>query len=219
MAIRAVVGNSISETFDEARIEWELEAVLADDSEGFSNICELCGNPSLKNDFIIYNPTTGKRLTVGSRCIIRFGIIKGNVDVESGHLLINNFITMQQQYFQVRSLVKGMMVLNPDAKEYQLFYLGLKKILESKGLKEPTVDELGEICYGDKWKEYKDDRYKCERLKLLWYKPLLINTVKTKVAKDKKYKEGTTFGHKSRTSVYIPGAARSEAFKTDKISD
>jgi hypothetical protein len=221
MAIRAIVDNSVGDEYDNARFEWELEAVLADDSEGFNNVCDLCGNPSLKNDFVIYNPSTSKRLNVGSSCIVRFGVVKGNVDVESGQLLINNFLESQNLSFQVRSLVKGMMVRQPDAKDFQMFYKSLKKILDSKNLTKPTIEELGDICYGERWGEFQEDEFIRERLRLIWYRPMIINdmTVKTKVKKDREIKEGSTFGHKSRTSVYMPAAGRSNLYKTDNISD
>jgi len=211
MTINAVVGKSQSSVYDEAKVEWELKAVLSEDSEGFSNICELCGNPHLKTNFIIYNPLTDENLNVGSRCIVRFGLLKGNIDVETGSLIINGFMDLQHYTFQVKSLTRSVMSFTTDAKDYQMFYQGLKKVLELKNIKTPTIDDLGIICYGeDYWENYKDDNYVKSRLHMLWYKPSLINTVKAKVKKDKVYKEGSTFGHKSRTTVYMPGAARSK---------
>jgi hypothetical protein len=213
--------NSLSKEYDKARFEWNLNDYKNETSEGFSNICQLCGNPHLKHNFIIHNPNTDKQLSVGSTCIIRFGVVKGNIDVESGTQIVENFMKEREHYFNVRSLVKGMMVRQPDAKDFQMFYKSLKKILDSKNLKEPTIDELGEICYGERWVEFKEEELIRERLKLIWYRPMIINdmTVKTKVKKDREIKEGSTFGHKSRTSVYMPAAGRSNLYKTDNISD
>ena len=211
MTINAVVGKSLSNIYDEAKVEWELKAILSEDSEGFSNICELCGNPHLKTNFIIYNPLTDKTLNVGSRCIIRFGLLKGNVDVETGSLIINGFMDLQHYTLQVRALTKSVMVLTPEAKDYRMFYEGLRKVLDLRNIKNPTIEELGSICFTEsKWAQYIEDKTVRSRLHMLWYKPLLINTVKTKIKKDKAYKEGSTFGHKSRTTVYMPGAARSK---------
>ncbi len=220
MTTNMIIRNSMSKIYDEAKAEWELKAIVSEESEGFSNVCQLCGNPHLKINFIISNPLTGHDLIVGSRCIVRFGIIKGNVDAESGSLIINNFIKEQESIFHVRTLVKGMMVLRPDAKDYKLFYEALKHSLDHRNIKDPTIETLGEICYGEKWKSKCNDIYIRERLKLLWYRPLLIETVKTKASKLPVYKEGTTWGHKSRKSqVYNNMAGRSESFKTDIIGD
>ncbi|MGV2887237.1 hypothetical protein [Paenibacillus taichungensis] len=209
MTIKAVVGKSLSNIYDEAKVEWELKSVLSEDSVGFSNICELCGNPHLKTNFKIYNPLTDQTLNVGSRCIIRFGLLKGNIDVETGSLIINGFMDLQHFTLQVRALTKSVMILSPEAKDYQMFYEGLKKVLDLRNIKEPTIDDLGRICFTDsKWAQYSEDKIVRSRLHMLWYRPLLINTVKTKVKKDKQYKEGSTFGHKQRTTVYMPGAAR-----------
>lgn len=217
MTIAAITGNSLSKDYDEARFEWELKSIIAEGDEGFSNICELCGNPHLKVNFIIHNPLTGNDLSVGSTCIVRFGIVKGNIDIESGNAIVNNFIKDQESVFLVRSLIKGMMVLRPDAKDFQLFYESLKRTLENRNVSNPTIDQLGEICYGDHWNEKNEDVFVRERLDMLWYRPLRIDTVKsTKTVKNPVFKEGSTW-HKKRTSVYMPGAARSDSFKPDKF--
>ncbi|MNH66504.1 hypothetical protein D3C73_185350 [compost metagenome] len=217
MTISVVVGNSFAENYDEARFEWEPKTIIAEGDEGFSNVCELCGNPHLKVNFIIHNPMTGIDLSVGSTCIVRFGIIKGNIDIESGNAIVNNFIKDQESVFLIRSLIKGMMVLRPDAKDFQLFYESLKRTLENRSITNPTIDQLGEVCYGDHWKSKKEDLFIRERLNMMWYRPLRIDTIKTnKVIKDPKFKEGSTW-HKKRTSVYMPGAARSDSFKPDRF--
>ncbi|WP_405169469.1 hypothetical protein [Paenibacillus sp. FSL H3-0286] len=217
--INAISQNSLSSEYDKARFEWNLNDYKNEASEGFSNICQLCGNPHLKHNFIIHNPNTDRYLSVGSTCIIRFGVVKGNIDVESGTQIVENFMNEREYYFHVRSLVKGMMVLSPDAKEFKMFFENLKKILELRNINNPTIDQLGDICYADRWEKLKNDKMICARLHMLWYKPMQINTIKTKAKKVPVYKEGTTFGHKSRTTVYIPAAGRSTSYKTDNISD
>lgn len=219
LTIKVIVESSLSDDFDVARFEFELKDYKGESDPGFSNVCQLCGNPHLKTNFIIFNPNTGIYLSVGSTCIIRFGVVKGNVDVESGEQIVNNFVREREYYFHVRSLVKGMMVLTPDAKEFQIFYESLKKILELKSIKTPTVEQLGDICYGERWGKLKEDKFICARLHMLWYKPAQISTVKSKIKQDKRIKEGSTFGYKSRSTVYIPAAGRSKSYKTDSSAD
>lgn len=110
-----------------------------------------------------------------------------------------------------------MMVLRPDAKDFQKFYESLKSTLENRNISNPTVDQLGEICYGDLWSEKKDDVFIRERLDMIWYRPLRIDTVKSnKPIKNPVFKEGSTW-HKKRTTVYMPGAARSNSIKPGRF--
>lgn len=219
MTIEVVTENSRSDKFDEAKIEWELKSVVYEDTDGFNNLCDLCGNTSLKYNFIINNPYTNKELCVGSHCIIRFGLIKGNVDAESGMAMINNFMKNQKHYNIVRGLIKSMMAECVDAREYKTFLDSLGYLLKYMNKPEPTLNELGEICYGDRWEYQKQFLFKCDKLRRLWYEPTSISIVRAKGVKFKQITEKDTYWGKKRGSVYMPGAARSEAFKTDKISD
>ncbi|MNW52679.1 hypothetical protein D3C74_302060 [compost metagenome] len=219
MTIDVIIRNSVSDSYDEAKAEWELKAVISEDSEDFSNVCVLCGNTELKTDFIIHNPSTQADLIVGSQCIIRFGVVKGNIDVESGQQILNNFVKLQKYTTQVRTLITSVMVEHPQAKDYKDFYENLKKVLEYKNLTEPSIDELGEICFGDKWDYHKQYLYKQERLRRLWYEPSSIKPIRLKSKKDRVFKEGSTWGGKKRTTAYIPGAARSKSFSPDKFED
>ncbi|WP_422444294.1 hypothetical protein [Thermoanaerobacterium sp. DL9XJH110] len=69
--------NSLSNNYDDACKEWDLDDIIGEDSVDFTDRCELCNQPGLKTNFIISNNNTGKSLKVGSKCITRFLILPG----------------------------------------------------------------------------------------------------------------------------------------------
>src|SRR5690606_25376111 len=88
---RNVMLNSLATDFKEAKLEWTLNDVTESSDDKLSDHCELCNTNYLKHNFIIYNSLTGISLRVGSRCILRFGLVSGNVDVSSGVVMLQNF--------------------------------------------------------------------------------------------------------------------------------
>ncbi|KAA9007215.1 hypothetical protein F4V43_01640 [Paenibacillus spiritus] len=219
--VETVIGNSKSNIFDEAKDEWKFQYVLFEDAEGFSGICDLCGNVHLKYCFVIYNPYTEKTLNVGSHCIIRFKLLKGNVDAETGTIMVNNFLKLQKHISIVQGLIKEMMNECVDARSYQLFIESLERILQYHNIKDPTIDQLGEICFGDRWEGQKRYLYKRDRLHKLWYERASIKMIRAKGIKFKALTEKDIYWGKNRTGnhVHLTLAGRSSAFKTDHIAD
>jgi len=218
MSVAIITDKSRSSNFDEAKAEWVIESAVDETANDFTNVCDLCHNPHLKCNFIIRNLHTGERLRVGSSCIIRFGLVKGNVDLESGVRIINNFVDEQHYTYEARIRLGEVMVLMPEAKELKNFYEALKKVVELKGIKEPTLDQLGEICYGDKWEEVKKRPFEPYRLYDIWHKPGTIQTRKSKVSRVSSPKEGSTWTRRSKSKVvYNPLSGRSNIYNTEKF--
>jgi hypothetical protein len=187
-------------TFDEAKGEWIVEAVIDSTCDGFSGTCELCHTAGLKHNFVLFNTETGETLSVGSTCIIRFGMVRGVVDVDSGVTFLQNMADEFMMIQQIKTMVNDVMVLTPDARDVSRFYNSLKKILDIRGIKNPSDDQLMEICFGSKTSKVQDP-YKLGRLRMLWLKPGMIETRKSKVRYQANPKEHTTFGYKRRTRV------------------
>ncbi|WP_256761420.1 hypothetical protein [Cohnella sp. WQ 127256] len=215
---RSVLTNSLSQVFDEARQEWSLSDVIDSTSEGFSDNCELCNTPHLSANFVIHNPLTERSLRVGSRCIIRFGVVKGSVDAASGSLILNNFISERNNLIELRTLLSSVMIFRPHAQDLHDFHNALKKVLDIKGIKEPALEQLGEICYEDRWSEVKNDRLIPHRLMPLWKNPGSIDAIRSKrIPKDEVFVEGKTLGYKKRkSSAYGVGAGRSNIYKVER---
>lgn len=214
----SVLQRSHSQVFEEARQEWVLNNVIDSTSEEFSGYCEMCNTPDLSANFVLYNPLTDKYLRVGTTCIIRFGVVKGSVDVESGTLIVNNFITERKKLDELRGLLSAVMIFRPNAKDIHDFHNALKKVLDIKGIKEPSLEQLGEICYENRWSEKTIDRLIPHRLMTLWKNPGSIDADRSKrIPRDEIFKEGTTLGYKQRrSSVYGLGTGRSNIYKVER---
>ena len=211
-----VMENSLAPVFDDAKHEWTLNDVTDSSDDNFSERCELCNTNHLKHNFIIYNPLTGKSLRVGSRCILRFGLVSGNVDVSSGVVMLQNFADEKYYVDQLQTMVGSVMVLEPYAKDVHFFYKTLKALFDLRGIKNPSLHQIGDVCYGMNWGEKSRDMFVAGRLKKLWDSPGMIEVRRERVKRDRVYKEGTTMGHKKRTTVYLTAVGRSEFFKVDK---
>lgn len=217
VAIRNLCSKSLSQTFDEAKLEWILTDVIDETCDGFVDTCELCHTKNLKYNFVLYNPKTNQTLRVGTTCIIRFRLVKGIVDVESGISVLQKFVDEQMYINQLQTEVASMMVLHPDAKSLMIFHKNLKKVMELKGINNPTVDQIGEICYGPNWKDKSKDQFVFWRLKTIWENPGSIETIKSKpkIANDCNDKDIMWY-KKRRPQVYHLGAGRSKIYKVEK---
>lgn len=197
---KSLLRKSSAKNFEEAKQEWIIEKAIDDTSDDFSSRCELCNHNGLVYNFIIYNPITNQYLRVGSSCIVRFGVGKGIVDLESGKTLLQNIIDDQYYVNKIRALVPSVMVLTPNAKDVKEFYESLKSLLSLRGIKKPTIEQLKEIAWGERAANI-TNLMLIGRLQMLWEKPGQIETVKEKIRKEKTYQEHTTFGYKRRTRV------------------
>lgn len=67
--VRHVLARSASETWDDARHEWEIETLRYDNE---STIACVCGYPDIRYLSTIRNKETGEEMILGSRCIGHF---------------------------------------------------------------------------------------------------------------------------------------------------
>lgn len=217
-SILKVLEKSQSSEYDIAKTEWQPLDIIDETSEGFTNICGLCSNPHLKANFIIMNPHTEARLHVGSTCIIRFGLISGNVDISSGAAIINTFIDEKSLLDEIRGLTRSVMVIRPEYELLNRFLKVTKQYLNIRGIKEPTINQLGEMAYGERWGLVSKEKFEPNWLHNIYYHPYTIDAVKTKkVSKLPQYKEGTTWGHKKRKGAFITDTfGRSESYNVEK---
>lgn len=205
---------SKSENFDDAKNEFIIESIIDELDDSFSGCCQLCHTNNLKYNFVLRNVETNETIQVGTTCIIKFGVGKGIFDVDSGVKVLQNLADEQFLINEIQTKVGDVMVLRPDAKELMTFHKNLKKLLEIRGIKNPTSDQLSEIFFGKPKEEIKDI-FKLDRMIRVWDKPGYIETVKHKPAKTQSNpKEGTTW-HKKRRHVLHHGGT-SEIYQVDK---
>lgn len=201
MAISNLLKASRSEVFEEAKEEWIVESVIDESSDEFSGCCHLCNTSNLKYNFVLYNSFTDERIQIGTTCIIRFGVGKGIYDIQSGLTVLQGIVDEQYLTNELQTSINSVMILNPDARELYNFTKNLRKLMELKGVKNPTQDQLGEIFYGSSWRNVTDIIIK-NRVSILWEKPGIIETIKHKNVKyQSNPKEGTTFGYKHRKKL------------------
>lgn len=194
-----LLSRSLHDTFDEAKVEWNIDTLIDSTSDDFSSRCELCNTPGLKYNFVLSNPNTGHTLRVGSTCIIRFGVGKGVYDAESGRVLLQNMADEILLMNDIQTLVQDVMVLNPDPGTLSRFCGKLQKIMSLKGISSPSDEQLKTVLWGNR---PIDDKFKLMRMRMLWDKPGMIETRKVKRVRNQPvYREGSTFGHKRRTRV------------------
>jgi len=207
--------HSAAQDFNSAKNEWIILAVIDETCDGFSEKCELCHTSNLKHNFVLQNTITGSTLRVGSTCIIRFGVIKGIVDVESGIMLLQNKADEAYLINEIQTTVQSVMVLNPDSKELSRFIQNLKKLMELRGVKNPTTDQLGEVMFGQAWKKI-NDPFKINRVRILWDKPGTIETRRTgRIRERSNPKEGTTW-YKKRRPVINTSLSKSEIYNVER---
>ncbi|MFD0587607.1 hypothetical protein ACFQZE_06305 [Paenibacillus sp. GCM10027627] len=218
--IDKVLSHSLSQKYDDAKSEWELINALDETSEDFTNVCGLCNNPHLVCNFVIHNPHTNVTLHVGSTCIIRFGLIKGNVDVESGKAILKNFVREKQLLDEIRGLVKLVMIPMPEFTDLNEFLKAMKTYFVLTGTRDPNVDQLGEIVFGSRKEEMFSNSNNVRWLLKLWESPdsIPVTRPQGKVKKDPVYKEGSTWGHKKRRGAFISDSfGRSREFNVQKF--
>lgn len=194
--------RSVSDDFDEARQEWDMETVIDETCDGFSGTCELCHTTGLKYNFVLKNHHTGHTLQVGTSCIVRFGIAqRGAVSVESGVTFLQNVI--DEQYYKniIQTHTKDMMVLHPNAKDMRAFLDALRKYFHLRGIKNPSDEHLGDLMFGPHWMD--QDVFKRRRMRDLWDRPGMIEPKKPeKIRFTPNPKEHTTFGYKNRARAF-----------------
>jgi hypothetical protein len=208
-----ILSRSYAENLDDAKREWKIDSIIDETCEGFSDHCQLCNTPHLKHNFVLHNTKTGHTLAVGSTCIIRFKVIKGVVDVESGVTLLQNYADEYYLKNQIQTLANEMFVLRPDARVKFQFVKQLRNYMSAKAINNPSDEQLGELFFGPTWIQRVKDPYVLNRMRDLWYKPGYIETSKPQRIKRKSNpKEGSTFGHKRRTRVETT-LSRSKAYR------
>ncbi|TVX85647.1 hypothetical protein FPZ44_24680 [Paenibacillus agilis] len=196
-----LVFKSVSHEFTDAKTEWNIDRCVDKDSEGFSSSCELCNMTGLKYNFVLSNPSTNEMLRVGTTCIVRFNIGKGVVDVDSGITLLQNKANEFVHLHNLQTMVNDVLLITPDPNTLRQFYELLKKIMDIKGIKHPTDQQLKEAFWGDKASSI-EDKYKLMRMRMIWDKPGAIDTHKVKKTKYEPVpKEHSTFGYKRRSRV------------------
>ena len=196
-----LVQKSLALLFNEAKEEWSVNEIVMEGSEGFRTHCELCNTSGLKYNFVLSNSLTGEKLHVGSTCIIRFGVGKGIMDRDSGRVMLQNMADEYLLLHEIQTHVAGVMIFAPDPLELKRFCENLRKLMSLRGIVTPTNEQLKEIFWGDN-SSTMDDKYKLARMRVLWDKPGVIETMKrSRTNVPANPKEGSTFGYKRRTRV------------------
>ncbi|MEJ3719088.1 hypothetical protein WGM54_13785 [Paenibacillus polymyxa] len=215
-----IVRNMLEEcsvnNFDEAKKEFDIIDVIDATSDNFSNRCQLCHTPNLKHNFVLHNRITGRTLHVGSRCIIRFNVLKGAVDVSSGIALLQNKADEHTLKHEIRSMV-GLIIFPPmpEATDYNKFLKKLHKYFEVRGIGNPTIEQLALLILGDEWANKSEELLM--KIKNMWYDPGKIETLKTKkVAPLNNPKEGMTWSKKRTLRTENVSAGRSRAYNTEQ---
>lgn len=202
--------------FEEAKKEWEIEGIADSSSDDFSDKCQLCHTSHLEYNFVLHNRITGCKLSVGSTCIIRFNVIKGVVDVQSGVTILQNVADEQHWKNEIQTLVSSVTLpLTPDATVFNKFQKCLRKYFSVRGINNPTDEQLGQLMFGSNWSN-KEERI-LYRMRDLWYKPGFIQTVKTKKLPSlSNPKEGQTWAKKRSLRTDILSAGRSSEFNVER---
>lgn len=95
-AHRRIVESSQSDNFEDARREWEYTGRRMDESDqGFTGVCELCGQPHVKEVFQIFNPLTGSEFWVGRQCVRHF-VLRGAETPEESQRMFERRVRMDE---------------------------------------------------------------------------------------------------------------------------
>ncbi|KJD45887.1 hypothetical protein [Paenibacillus terrae] len=216
LIVRNMLEGCSVNNFDEAKKEFDITDVIDSTSDNFSNRCQLCHTSNLKHNFVLHNRITGRTLHVGSRCIIRFNVLKGAVDVSSGIALLQNKADEHSLKHEIQSMVGSIIFPTmPEAIDYNKFIKKLHKYFEVRGISKPTVEQLGLLILGNEWANKSEELLM--KIKNMWYDPGKIETLKTKkVAPLNNPKEGTTWSKKRTLRTENVSAARSLAYDTEQ---
>jgi hypothetical protein len=205
---------SSSSEFDEAKKEFVVESLIDETDDSFSGCCQLCGTTGLKYNFVLHNPITGKRLQVGTTCIIRFGVGQGVYDFDTGITLLQNIADERYLINEIQTAVTSVMAFVPDAVVLARFVKNLRKYMEVRGIKNPSEEQLKQVFFGGAWKDI-NDPIKLDRMRTIWDRPAYIPTTKPdrNVNHKANPKEGTTWYKKRRHVLHHTGS--SEIFKVE----
>lgn len=77
LVISNLLQRSIGNSFEKAKTEWQLVEHIPNTSNEFVGNCELCNHVNHKENWLIENINTKKKLKVGSDCIKRFITFSG----------------------------------------------------------------------------------------------------------------------------------------------
>lgn len=216
LIIENLLNVSSAKNFSEAKNEFSIDSIIFEGSYGFNFNCQLCHTPGLKYNFVMVNQVTGKKLNVGSTCIIRFNVGRGVYDVESGTRLLQNIA--DENYYLTHVRLLGNVVLKPipHIDDVRLFHESLKKIFNLRGMKHPDIDQIGIVVFSNEWNEKKKSIFNLTRLKDLFERPAYIPVSHNDSIKFKNddIKEGDQIWYKTRRS----SAARSTLGRSEQYN-
>lgn len=221
LTVKVLVENSLGDTYEDARLEWDLDSYQP---EGGQNTCDLCNNPHLKKNWVIRNVNTGKTLVVGSTCIKRFIILKGTADEADTARRLDMKEKEYEREMDVRILYKSVVQgKHPFVNELRRFRKNLMQILEDRGLlhlrndREGIIKLIQTVFMIDEPSEDEIERLYNIFNRFNHVVNISIHDKETaKLMKQETFEEGSTWQRKSRNRVTGTSLSSSEAYRPDK---
>lgn len=122
--------KSESNTYEEARTEWEFTKTVYEGEPDFTDQCELCNAVGLRTNYLIVNKYTHNTFLVGSHCITRFIRLGGALTQEESNEIFEA-ARRKQEAAQVLQRLLPAILTQPTPGELLDFRNYSKKILGS----------------------------------------------------------------------------------------
>ncbi|MET3505528.1 hypothetical protein [Halalkalibacter oceani] len=218
LVISNILQHSLSNDFEEAKTEWDLEGSVPSDSADFSEHCELCGARNYRGNWAIVNRNTNAILKVGTECIKRFVVLNGTETLEDSQVFFSNAEKELSLILKIRNdfpeIVKGI----PTKRETTYYIKALKTLLELRGQlslldsREGIEEVIKAYCIKTEEKEKELDIKFVDKMYNLLHDPKkFVFQKETKRYREYKLKEGDTW--KKRGRVTGTTLSSSESFK------
>lgn len=135
-ANRRIVSASRSSNFEQARREWTYTGRhLGEDEQGFPGVCELCGQPHVRQVFEIANEHTGLALWVGRQCVKHFVLKGAETPEESQRMFERRVMQDELLYGTLRPLAAIVLAGKADWEEVFLIQKAALQYLECRSAK------------------------------------------------------------------------------------
>ena len=201
LVVNNLVTSSLSDSFDEAKQEWELITHIPGDSAEFVENCELCNHRNYKENWLIHNPNTKTLLKVGSDCIKRFIQFAGTSSQADSNTFFENKQKEMEKELELKVFYREVIAAPlPTVRVANRFKKLTNELLEKRGQVHLLETSGGRLEIMQRlYQQPKPTENEQRNFRWLMSDPSILPVQKeTKKFRQIQYKEGSTFKKRSR---------------------
>lgn len=211
---RTIVKHSQAENWEDAAREWIYISIIEEDSQDFSDHCQICNASGLRRNFQIFNPFTSVSLLVGKNCIRRFIKLNGTENIEDTSILLK----MKEEE---HTATKVLLNLLPSILDVPTIH----EIAKFRRFAEKIIPANQEDITPEKWNSFLGlllanstaTRQSAERIKQVLWNPRAIKTKQVRLSNAREQERIGSWGVNMHVKTRITTTlTKSEAYSDPK---